>query len=226
MSSYIFRQLCRPQGGFRIPEVLEFLDLVQEAFRCPDLYDSSNRPLDLSEAGLQRIFEKKAAKAGRGNGIEKTFFTIPPKKRDHDTVRIEISTGFPPDGIIIDTYNIDMCDGKLVPDFDYFEKSVKIFKPFEAYLAEGDNEIAIDAYDREQAVPKFDRPVVIRGFHYLDEGMARAIGGIKHCLKAPAWHVEKFCEGVLIELVPGLFDNDNPEHLRVQEEVMDYFHLL
>jgi hypothetical protein len=116
-----------------------------------------------------------------------------------------------------------MSDGKLVPDFDYFEKSIKIFKPFEAYLSEGDNEFALDAYDRQS--PKFDKPAIIRGFHYLDEGMARAVGGIKHCLKAPAWHVERFCEGVLIELVPGLFDNSNPEHIRVQEEVMDYFDL-
>ncbi len=122
MSSYIFRQRCRPRGDFRIPEVLEFLDLVQEAFGCSDLYDSNNKPVDLSEAGLQRIFEKKAAKAGRGNGIEKTFFTIPPRKRDNNTERVEISTGYPLGGIIIDAYNIDMSDGKLVPDFDYFRK--------------------------------------------------------------------------------------------------------
>ncbi len=79
--------------------------------------------------------------------------------------------------MFIDAYNIDMCDGKLVPDFDYFEKSIEIFKPFEAYLAEGDNEFALHAYDREQDSPKFDRPAIIRGFHYLDEGMAHAVRG-------------------------------------------------
>jgi hypothetical protein len=223
MGSYTFDQRCRPRGNFRIREVLEFLELVQEAFRCPDLYDSRSNPVDLSEAGLQKIFETEAKRRGRGTGIEQAFFTIPPRKRDNNTIRIEISTGYPSDGIFIDAYNIDMSDGKLVPDFDWFEKSIKIFKPFEAYVAEGDNEFALDTYDRQS--PKFDKPAIIRGFHYLDEGMARSIGGIEHCLKAPAWHVERFCEGVLIELVPGLFDNDNPEHLRVQDEVMDYFDL-
>jgi len=56
--------------------------------------------------------------------------------------------------------------------------------------------------------------------------MADSIGGIKYCLKAPAWRVRRFCEGVLIELVPGLFDSEKPEHLRIQEEAMTYFQLL
>ncbi len=56
--------------------------------------------------------------------------------------------------------------------------------------------------------------------------MARSIGGIDYCLKAPAWHVERFCEGVLIELVPGPFDSSNPDHLEIQEDVMAYFDML
>jgi len=56
--------------------------------------------------------------------------------------------------------------------------------------------------------------------------MARPVAGIKFCLKAPAWRVRRFCEGVLIELVPVPFDSSNPMHLKIQEEAMAYFGLL
>jgi len=225
MASYKFEQNCRPRGDFRIPEIIEFLELVKEAFRCPALYDSHNRPLDLTEAGLRRIFEKAARRLLPGLGANEDFFTIPPDKRDNNTARIEIHTGTDPEEIFIDSYDISM-DGAQVPDFDYLEKFIEIFKPFEAYLADDENEYRLDSYNRQQAIPKFDKPAIIRGFHYLDKGMARSIGGVKYCLKAPAWHVEKFCEGVLIELVAGLFDSSNPEHLEIQENAMAYFNLL
>jgi len=205
--------------------VAEFLDLAKEAFRRPALYDSHNRPVDLTEAGLRRIFEKAAQRLLPGLGANEDFFTIPPDKRDDNTARIEIHTGTNPDKVFIDSYNISM-DGSQVPDFDYLEKFIEIFKPFEAFLAEDKNESRLDSYNRQQAIPKFDKPAIIRGFHYLDKGMARSIGGVNYCLKAPAWHVEKFCEGVLIELVPGLFDSSNPEHLEIQENAMAYFNLL
>jgi hypothetical protein len=93
-------------------------------------------------------------------------------------------------------------------------------------LKRAKSEHKLDAYAREQAIPKSHKPAIIRGFHYLDKGMARSIGGIRYCLKAPAWRVRRFREGILIELVPGLFDSSNPKHLEIQEDVMAYFNLL
>lgn len=225
MASYAFNQRCRPRGDFRISELLEFFDLMKEALRCPTLYDSRSKPVDLTEAGLQRILEMAAARQLPGVGADKDFFTIPPGKRDQNTVRIEIHTGTRPGKPYIDAYNISMGDKRKIPDFIYFQESIEIFEPFEAFLAESENEHRLNAYNREQAIPGFTKPAIIRGFHYLDEDMADSIGGIKYCLKAPAWHVEKFREGVLIELVPGPFDSSNPEHLEIQKDVMAYFHL-
>lgn len=225
MNSYIFRQGCRPRGDFRVPEVIQFLRLVREAFRCADLYESNGRPLDLTESALHNIFKKETDRIFPSVGATVDFFTIPPSKRDDNTVRIEIHTGTQPDKIFIDTFDIAIGDEKRVPDFDYLEKFIKIFKPFEAYLSEGENEYRLKAYSRQQAIPKFDKPAIIRGFHYLDEGTARSIGGIEYCLNAPAWRVRRFCEGVLIELVPVPFDFTNPEHLRIQEEAMTYFNI-
>jgi hypothetical protein len=224
MSSYIFRQRCRAMSNFRIPQILSFLKLVQEAFGCPALYDSRSRPVDLTESALRAIFEKNVDKIFPTIGANEDFFTIPPKKRDKNTVRIEIHTGTHRNEKFIDAYNISMDDEKKVPSISFFMKSIPIFRPFEAFLAEGENEYRLDAFDRMQILG-CSRPAIIRGFHYLDRDMAQSIGGIEYCLKAPAWRVERFCDGVLIQLVPDLFDSDNAEHLDTQERVMAYFNM-
>ena len=106
---------------------------------------------------------------------------------------------------------------------DGTEGTVEVFEPFEAYLSEFTNEENLRWFERQQACPGFKRPAIIRGFHYMDEEFAKSVGGTEYCLKAPAWRVERFCDGVLIELTEALFDNDNSEHLAVQRKVMEYF---
>lgn len=223
MSSYTFRQRCRPRGDYRVPQLIEFLGLVKKAFRLSDLYDSKSKPIDVSEAGLWKLFEKET-KGRLEFEAAVDFFTLPPRMRDNNTIRIEITTGSRPEDPFIDVFNLSIGDGRKVPDFRYFEKSINIFKPFEAFLAEDENEFRLHSYNRQQGT-KFSKPVIIRGFHYLDADMAHSIGGIDYCLNAPAWKVERFCEGVLIRLVPDLFDPDNPEHVRIQDAVMTYFKL-
>jgi hypothetical protein len=226
MASYSLSQRCRPRGDFRIAEVIDFLTLMKEAFRIRELYNKWNKPVRMTPSDLHNIFKKNVSKHFPDVGTDVDFFSIPPDKRDNDTVRFEIHTGTQPKEIFIDFYDISIGESRKVPDLSYFEKSIQILKPFEAFLSEFDNEDALDSYDRQQANPEFDKPAIMRGFHYLDEGMARSIGGIDRCLKAPAWKVERFCEGVLIRLVPGLFDPENPEHLKIQRQAMKYFKLL
>jgi hypothetical protein len=226
MASYTLRQRCRPRGDFRIPEIINFLTLIKEAFRIPELYDKRNKPVKLTPSDLQNIFQKKIDKRFPDIGVNVDFFSIPPRNRDDNTVRFEITTGNHADKIFIDAYNIAIGEARKVPDLSYFERSIQILKPFEAFLSEFDNEVALNSYERQQAIPKFDKPAIIRGFHYLDKQMSSSIGGIDYCLKAPAWKVERFCEGVLIRLVPGLFDPENQKHLKIQRQAMKYFKLL
>lgn len=226
MNSYTFHQRCRPRGDFRIDEMIEYFDLMKEAFRFPVLYDKNSKPVDVSASVLRSIVESKINREFPGIGGNVDFFSIPPLNRDKNTVRFEIHTGTHSDEIFIDTYHISIGAASKVPDFDYFEKSIGIFRPFEAYISEFKNESNLDAYNRQQAIPKFDKPAIIRGFHYLDKDMADSIGGIRCCLNAPAWRVRRFCEGVLIQLVPVPFDSSNPKHLEIQENVMAYFGLL
>jgi hypothetical protein len=226
MNNYSFNQKCWPRGDLRIDELIEYFHVMKEAFRFQTLYDKDGRPVELVSNAFREMFEKRIDKRFPGIGVNLDFFSIAPRNRDENTVRFEIHTGTHPDEIFIDTYDISIGVAKKVPDFEYLRKSVKIFKPFESYLGESENEFRLNAYDRQQAASQLDKPVIIRGFHYLDESTARSIGGIEYCLRAPVWNVKRFCEGVLITLVPGLFDTDNPEHLRIQEDAMDYFNLL
>lgn len=226
MASYSLGQRCKPRGDFRVAEIIDFLTLMKAAFRFSVLYDKRNKPVNLIPSEFHNLFLRKIDRTFPSIGVNVDFFSIPPRMRDSNTVRFEIHTGTHPDEIFIDAYNISIGDGRKVPDLSYFERSIQILKPFESFLSEFDNEDDLDSYGRQQAIPKFDKPAIIRGFHYLDEGMARSIGGIDYCLKAPAWKVERFCEGVLIRLVPGLFDPENPEHLKIQKQAMNYFKLL
>jgi len=223
MGNYYFEQFCRPRGDFRIKEIIDFLDLMKEAFGLSKLFDSENNPIELTEGNIKSIFENILEKSHfKDVGIDEDFFTIPPDERDDDTIRIEIHTGTHLGKNFNDTYNISIGEKRNVPDFIYFKKSIEIFKPFEAYISEFKNENALNAYDRQQEIPNFDKPVIIRGFHYLDKDLASSVGGIERCLKAPAWKVERFCEGVLIQLTEGLFDPENPDHIKIQKEVMKY----
>ncbi len=150
------------------------------------------------------------------------FFSIQPKLRRNETVCFEIHTGTYTGEKFVDTYHVSVSDCPPVPDFKYLRRSIEIFRPFEAFLSESKNEKEMDAYDRFQTFG-FSRPSIIRGFHYLDETFAESIGGMDYCLKAPVWKVERFCEGVLIQLNEGVFDTENPSHLDAQQKVMKYF---
>jgi hypothetical protein len=226
MSSYSFHQRCRPSGDLRIPQISEFLYLVREAFHLTVLYDSNSKPADISEAGLEKKCEKESKKLLPGLGALLHFYTISPRKMDHNTMAVDIHTGTAPEEDSIDYFSISMGGKKTLPDFEYFERSIEIFKPFEGFLADDENEFQLKARDRQRSNPGFTKPAIIRGLHYLDKDMAKSIGGINYCLKAPAWQVDRFCEGILIDLVPGVFDSTNPEHLEVQEKVMAYFDML
>ena len=58
MNSYTFRLRCRPREDFRIKEIVQFLKLAEEAFRCESLYDGKGSPVVLSEPQIRKIFEK------------------------------------------------------------------------------------------------------------------------------------------------------------------------
>jgi hypothetical protein len=137
-------------------------------------------------------------------------------------VACEIHTGTRPGEPFIDHYNVDFGSGGLLVGTDEFKAAVRAMRPFEAFLAELNNDDDLEAYDRQQQLGFFTAPAIIRGLHYFDRKLAAPIGGIEHCLKAPASRAEPFLDGVLIQLVDGPFDPMNTDHLRRQQDVMSY----
>ena len=222
MNSYKFHQLCLPRNDFRLKEIVEWLDLMRVAFEIECFYNSKSKPIELSENNLQIIFEKNRDKRFPKIGSTDHFFSRPPKLRHDETVRFEIHTGTHCGEKFVDTFDVSIGNRPAVPHFKHLKQSIEIFHPFEAYLSESKNESDMNAYDRFQAAG-FNKPAIIRGFHYLDETFARSIGGTEYCLKSPVWKVEQFCHGVLIQLIEGVFDTRNPSHLEAQRLAMKYF---
>lgn len=197
--------------------------LMRPAFGYSSLYGSNGKPVEVTVENLEkRLKDRLRRESFKEIGVNVDFFSISPLLRDENTVRFEISTGSGPGSRFIDGFNIQIGESRKVPERRYFRKSIEIFKPFEAYLSEFTNEQNLRWYERQQAQPGFPRPTIVRGFHYMDAEFAKSVGGVEHCLRMPAWRVERFCDGVLIELTETLFDNDNPEHLVVQRRAMEY----
>jgi hypothetical protein len=221
--SWRFVQVCWPRGDFRVEEILRFFALMQPAFGLSTLYYRRGKPVELSAAALEKRFKGiMRREILPGYGASEDFFTVLPSQRGGNNVGFTITTGTQPGGKYIDMYNIDIGEAGKVPDRSHLKQSIEIFNPFEAYLSDSRNEAALRLHRRRQAIPDLRRPAMIAGFHYLDEVLARSVGGIDHCLKAPAWRASRFCKGVLFELTQGLFENDNREHRDVQRRVMEH----
>ncbi len=226
MNKYEFRLRLRPIGKFRENEVVCLLKLIQKTLNIRNFFDNEDKTVELNPIFMKIRFENKLSKKNKyfkDIGVNVSFFTIPPSKRDNSTLRINIHTGTQPEVKQIDFCSISLHGKENIPDFTYLRKTIEIFRPFEGYLEEAKNESNLASFDRQRKYKDFIKPVIIRGLHYFDESLSNSIGGIDYCLKAPAWKVERFCEGVLIQLTEDIFDPEIPEHLEIQKEVMKYF---
>jgi len=126
----------------------------------------------------------------------------------------------------LDDFTMTLCRGMAVPPMEKFECLVPIGSPHESYLDEMNNEVLYDEQQDQCATIGFTRPSMIRGLHYLGKELMESVGGLEKCLQIPAYKVKAFHEGVLIYLVEGLFDPENPDHLQAQRKAMEYLGLL
>jgi hypothetical protein len=112
-----------------------------------------------------------------------------------------------------------------IGDLSFFRKSIELIRPFEAFIAIEDNERSLNAYEKQRRFLNFERPPILRWFHYVDSNLADSIGGVDRCLAAPVFKAEQLCDGVLLQVTSEWFDNSNPEHRAVQLEAMRYLGL-
>lgn len=196
---------------------------MQQSFGLRDVFGKDGKPFPLDENNFSYFINKKLAKEPFSScGINFDLFSIP--GRDPKVSCYEFHTGTQKGEKFIDFYNIDIGD-QNIPDLSTIKKSIELFNPFEAYLTSTANELQLQTFKRQNNAPGFLKPVIIRWLHYLDSSMIKNVGGLDHCLIAPAWRVEKFHNGVIIQLLEEPIDMENYDHCQAQLKVMTHFGL-
>lgn len=220
MARFELVQRCWPSGSFRSSAVAAFLSQLVKACGLSKFEVPSGGDFVPTSEEMEALFQAAARKApfpeagadldvhGRIQGT-------------NEYIRCGLHSGTKPGEPFIDHYNADFGESGLRINANDFRRAVEVMRPFEAFLAELNNEDALDAYTRQQQVG-FKAPAIIRSLHYFDERLASQVGGIDHCLQAPAARIERFLDGVLIELVAEPFDPTNAVHLDTQQRVMKY----
>jgi hypothetical protein len=215
---------CRPTGELRVEGIATLLALIKTACRISGFEVAGGRPFtgtrEAIEAAVQSVLAK-ASVPGAGADVD----VLGRVGDGDDYVACEFHTGTSAGEPFIDHYNIDFGAGGLTVGTDVFKAAVRAMRPFEGFIAELSNDDDLDAYGRQQELASFSAPAIIRGVHYFDRQLAAQLGGLEHCLSAPASRAEPFLEGVLVQLVDTPFDPANPEHLRRQQEVMKHLGL-
>jgi hypothetical protein len=214
MRKYQFDLVCRPRRELREREVYQLVRLTEEAFGFRVwVYDghqirlNPNKVASILRAGW-------ANRKREDDSVLVNFYSV-----EDDFIGLLIDVGSV--SWMYDEVRVDLIRTQRVPDVSFFKQSIEIIRPFLAVVADLNNERDLRAQEREQGTD-FKRPAVLRWVHYMDANLAEAVGGVDYCLGAPAYKVERFCDGVLFQLTEEPFDNDNPEHRHIQLEAMKY----
>ena len=220
MPHYALDQRCRPAGSLRAEGIAALLSLIKASCGVSGFELAGGQSFTGTPEAIAALLQSIMAKASvPGAGADVDIFGRLPNGGDY--IACEIHTGTNPGEPFIDHYNIDFGAGGLLVDTSDFKKALLAMRPFEAFLAELNNDDDLDAYGRQQQVG-YAAPAIIRGLHYFDRQLAAQIGGLAHCLRAPASKVEPFLEGLLIQLVDEPFDPAKSEHLERQQAVMKH----
>jgi hypothetical protein len=117
------------------------------------------RPFAATPEAIEAAVQSELAKASvPGAGADIDVFG---RVGDSDGyVACEIHTGTSPAEPFIDHYNIDFGAGGLTVSTDEFRAAVHAMRPFEAFIAELNNDEDLDAYGRQQRLASFAAPAI------------------------------------------------------------------
>jgi hypothetical protein len=218
MAAYIFELTWRAANDLRVEEVVSTISILKDGFGLPHLY-TEDGPFPITKDTIQKLFEEKRRETG-------VLLALPafPMKEQSEGMVFRVTVGSPPEPSIFRDYLIlYIGDCNVSGKVGYLERCIVVATPAEAYLGDEQNEHALHFFERARATENILRPAIIRWFHYMDHRMVESLGGIDFCLRAPAWRAWEFHQGVIIQLTEQRFEPTNPDHLKVQEEVMRYF---
>jgi len=223
--SYRYVQRYRPTGNTLKCEVGVFISALLPQLGNPPLFDARGSKIACQESALSELITERLELTQFPEcGVD---FDLYAGSGDPETVsRFEFHVGTAIGEIFIDFFALQYARGlPPINDEQLVKQLIVIGDPFEAFLGENNNEFELKAKKRQNRIPDFVRPAIIRGLHYLGKNQVENLGGIDACLNAPASSVLRLEEGVLIRLVDGVFDAKNVEHLKKQADVMSYFEM-
>jgi len=124
-----------------------------------------------------------------------------------------------------DFIDIDFSRAHHLPALSYFRRSIELCRPTEAFIIDNKNEDDLQSQERQRRFPNFERPAIVRWFHYLGRDLVQLLGGIEYCLRTPAFKTEQFCGGILLQLTEEPFDAASREHQECQLQAMRFLGL-
>lgn len=219
MRAYQFVQRCRSRNDLRAADVAQFLQLMGEAFDV-DFWIYRGEKVDTDEAAIERQLQSLIDPQIPGAGAS---WILSSHHVENPIIAIT-TTGADEWGR--DFFDIDFSRCELLPDLSYFRRSIEVCRPFEACITDNQNEVDLDAQERQRRFPNFEGPAILRWYHYMDEPLVEALGGFDHCLRTPAFKVERFCEGVLFQLTEEPFEACNTLHKDYQLRAMRHLGLV
>lgn len=223
MGRFTFEQRCVPQGIVRVAEAVGFLTAMRNGLGLKELRDADGNIVELTEGHLTTLIAHELAQQQFPTvGGEVHLFG----ERGGLSVRLEFRTGIAQGEKFREFFNTCLDPGMELPSVQFLEESINNVKPYEAFVSEAENEDFWNSYDREFSVAgKFEKPALIRWFHYFDEEVVKALGGFDHCLQAPAWDARRFNQGVILQLTERPTEMTKATGREIQRQVMDFFAL-
>ncbi len=222
LNRYKFSMRFPPEANLRVEEVASFLGLMQQAFRVTNWRTGRDEVFEVSTKTVSRYLDEEGRiRPSSPGGI----ITLGPVEGSYP-IMISASTGS--SEYVWDFMWVDFHATDPVPDLSYFRRCIESCRPTVAEISHSDNletlRFSDRAYDQgRKGVSK--RPVIINWFHYFNTQMADTFGGVAHCMEIPAYKVEHFCDGILIQLTPEAFNPTSETDLATQRNAMDFLGL-
>lgn len=218
MSRFAFTQSCRPRGNLRIDDIVAFMDIMQEAFGVRAWVDPDEQLMAPTGDAIETRL-----KSGNSEADLERFGAILLVKSEGEEASIIVSVGVGGGKWSQNYFNLDFTRSNRMPALQYFEKSIELIRPYEASIVEVDSDR--ETRQRLPEKPHSDRPRILQWFHYMNDELVDLVGGTDHCLTAPVFRVQPFCDGLLFQLTEETFDADNPRHQELQLAAMNYLGL-
>ncbi len=218
MRAFQFLQRCRPKNDLRTSDVSGFLRLMSEAFDV-QFWTYRGGKVDLAESAIERRLRSLIDPQMPGAGASWVLSS----HGGESPIIVRLATGSDEWGR--DFFDVDFSHVQFLPDLSYFKRSIELCKPFEACIVDNKNEIELDSQERQRLSPNFQRPSIVRWFHYFGKPLVSALGGYDQCLATPAFKTERFRDGVLLQLTEEPFEACNSQHRERQRLAMRHLAL-